>query len=380
MANIVLVGAQWGDEGKGKIIDVLTGRSHIVVRSQGGNNAGHTIVHGDQKLRPAPHPLGHPAAGQGLRDRQRRRHRPRRARRRDRGPARPGRRGGQATCSSAIARTSSCRTTGSSTRRRELAQGRPEDRHDQARHRPGLRRQGRAHRPAHVRPDAARRVFRQAQGPGPRGQRRFCATFGAKPLSFKKVEADYLAGGRNVCVRSSRTRSSTCTTRSPRSKKILFEGAQGTFLDLDHGTYPYVTSFEHHRRRRLHRLGRAAAPRGRGHRRDESLHDPRGRGAVSRARTPGSPTCCTAWAGSSARPPGRARRCGWFDAVATHFATMVNGIDSLAVTNLDGLDTVERIKICTGLPARRRDGPTCRRPTTRRSRGASRSTRRCPAG
>ena len=49
MANIVLVGAQWGDEGKGKIIDVLTGSSHIVVRSQGGNNAGHTIVHGDRK-------------------------------------------------------------------------------------------------------------------------------------------------------------------------------------------------------------------------------------------------------------------------------------------------------------------------------------------
>ena len=49
MANIVLVGAQWGDEGKGKIIDVLTGRSDIVVRSQGGNNAGHTIVLGGQK-------------------------------------------------------------------------------------------------------------------------------------------------------------------------------------------------------------------------------------------------------------------------------------------------------------------------------------------
>ena len=52
---------------------------------------------------------------------------------------------------------------------------------------------------------------------------------------------------------------------------------------------------------------------------------------------------------------GRARRCGWFDAVATRFATMVNGIDLLAVTNLDGLDTVERIKICT---AYRLDGKT----------------------
>jgi len=49
MSNTILVGSQWGDEGKGKIIDVLTGKVDIVVRSQGGNNAGHTIVDGDKK-------------------------------------------------------------------------------------------------------------------------------------------------------------------------------------------------------------------------------------------------------------------------------------------------------------------------------------------
>ncbi len=49
MANTILVGAQWGDEGKGKIIDVLTGDADIVVRSQGGNNAGHTVIHGKRK-------------------------------------------------------------------------------------------------------------------------------------------------------------------------------------------------------------------------------------------------------------------------------------------------------------------------------------------
>src|SRR5712671_5550268 len=47
MANTILIGAQWGDEGKGKIIDVLTSNADVIVRSQGGNNAGHTIVHGD---------------------------------------------------------------------------------------------------------------------------------------------------------------------------------------------------------------------------------------------------------------------------------------------------------------------------------------------
>ncbi|MGH7937366.1 MAG: adenylosuccinate synthetase, partial [Chthoniobacterales bacterium] len=50
MANTILVGAQWGDEGKGKIIDVLTGKADIVVRSQGGNNAGHTVIHGHKKF------------------------------------------------------------------------------------------------------------------------------------------------------------------------------------------------------------------------------------------------------------------------------------------------------------------------------------------
>src|SRR5438046_3353719 len=49
MANTILIGAQWGDEGKGKIIDVLTAKADIVVRSQGGNNAGHTVIHGSAK-------------------------------------------------------------------------------------------------------------------------------------------------------------------------------------------------------------------------------------------------------------------------------------------------------------------------------------------
>src|SRR5437667_2890456 len=49
MANTILIGMQWGDEGKGKIIDVLTGKADVVVRSQGGNNAGHTVIHGGTK-------------------------------------------------------------------------------------------------------------------------------------------------------------------------------------------------------------------------------------------------------------------------------------------------------------------------------------------
>jgi hypothetical protein len=59
MANTILVGAQWGDEGKGKIIDVLTEQADVVVRYAGGNNAGHTVFIGQKKIRPAPRSVRH---------------------------------------------------------------------------------------------------------------------------------------------------------------------------------------------------------------------------------------------------------------------------------------------------------------------------------
>ncbi len=126
---------------------------------------------------------------------------------------------------------------------------------------------------------------------------------------------------------------------------ILFEGAQGTFLDIDHGTYPFVTSSNTtaggactgsgvppHRMDRVVGVMKAYTTRvGEGPLPTENaeisdlLH---GMGREFGATT------------------GRARRCGWFDSVATRHATMVNGIDDLAITNLDGLDTVETIKVC----------------------------------
>jgi adenylosuccinate synthase len=129
-------------------------------------------------------------------------------------------------------------------------------------------------------------------------------------------------------------------------KEILFEGAQGTFLDIDHGTYPFVTSSNTtaggactgsgvppHRMDRVMGVMKAYTTRvGEGPFPTENqeisdmLH--------GMGREFGSTT-------------GRARRCGWFDAVATRYAAMVNGIDELAITNLDGLDGLETIKICT---------------------------------
>jgi adenylosuccinate synthase len=143
-------------------------------------------------------------------------------------------------------------------------------------------------------------------------------------------------------------------------KEILFEGAQGTFLDIDHGTYPYVTSSNTtaggactgtgvppHRMDRVvgvmkaytTRVGEGALPTEDGQL-TERLH--------SLGREFGATT-------------GRKRRCGWFDAVATHYATMINGIDELAITNLDGLDDVDPIRICVAyeLNGKRLDVPPC---------------------
>ena len=170
-------------------------------------------------------------------------------------------------------------------------------------------------------------------------------TFGAKGLSFKQVEADYLQAAETLRPFVTNTVVYLHKAILAR-KKILFEGAQGTFLDLDHGTYPYVTSSN---------TTAGGACTGSGvppHRVEEVM-------GVMKAYTtrvgegpfPSENQTITDMLHGMGREygavTGRARRCGWFDAVATSFATMVNGIDTLAVTNLDGLDTVERIKICT---------------------------------
>ena len=128
-------------------------------------------------------------------------------------------------------------------------------------------------------------------------------------------------------------------------KELLFEGAQGTFLDIDHGTYPYVTSSN---------TTAGGASTGSGvppHRIDSVLGVMKA--YTTRVGEGPFPTENSEIADllhgmgrEFGATTGRARRCGWFDAVSTRYASMVNGIDQIAITNLDGLDTVETIKIC----------------------------------
>src|SRR6202041_2742475 len=126
-------------------------------------------------------------------------------------------------------------------------------------------------------------------------------------------------------------------------KEILFEGAQGTFLDVDHGTYPYVTSSNTTAGGAC--TGSGAPP----NRMDRGVgaieaHTPPGREGPIPPQDAVRADLMHSMGREYGAVPGRARRCGWFDSVATRYAQILNGIDELAVTNLDGLDSLPRLK------------------------------------
>ena len=345
MSNTILVGAQWGDEGKGKIIDVLTEDADIVVRYAGGNNAGHTVFVGPQKY--VLHLI----------------------------PSGILRKGTTCVIGNGVVLDPIClvkeldglATLGVSVSpdnllisetahvvfpyhreldgARELAKGKGKI---------GTTKRGIG--PCYG--DKAARVgLRVSDLINPA---RFATKLkarvqdanvhlkglGAKPVSYRKILADYTTAA--DVLRPHVANTVHYLHNAMRAKKgILFEGAQGTFLDLDHGTYPYVTSSN---------TTAGGACTGSGvppHRMDKVV-------GVMKAYTTrvGEGPLPTENAEISdllhgmgrefGSTTGRARRCGWFDAVATRHATMVNGIDELAVTNLDGLDTLATVKVCIG--------------------------------
>ncbi len=347
MANTILVGAQWGDEGKGKIIDVLTEQADIVVRTQGGNNAGHTVFLGPRKyvLHLVPSgilrrrklcvigngvvvdPVGLVNEIKGLR-----------------------KLGVKVGDNLVVSETAHVvfpyhRELDA---QREVLKGK---------HKIGTTKRGIG--PAYgdkaarvglrmidlIHPERFEEKFRRRI----KENNEVLKALGAKPLSFKRVHDEYCAAARYLQPFVANT--VVLLHHAMREgKDILFEGAQGTFLDIDHGTYPFVTSSNTtaggactgsgvppHRMDRVVGVMKAYTTRvGEGPLPTESAEIADMLHAMGREF--GATT-------------GRARRCGWFDSVATRHATMVNGIDDLAVTNLDGLDTVETIKVCIGYRA-----------------------------
>ncbi len=357
MANTILVGAQWGDEGKGKIIDVLTSKADVIVRSQGGNNAGHTIVHGGATY------ILHLIPSGILR----------------RGKVCVIGNGVVVDPIALVAEIGQLRGLGVKIGKNLLVSNcahlvMPYHRllDEQRELRKGRAKIGTTKRgigPAYG-DKAARTGLRVSDLMQPilfakklqakiRENNSILQALGAKPINYREVHEAYLAAGEKL--RPFVTNTVVYLHRAlERGKEILFEGAQGTFLDIDHGTYPYVTSSNTtaggactgtgvppHRMDHVVGVMKAYTTRvGEGPLPTEDRH------LAQRLHSLGREFGATT---------GRARRCGWFDAVATRYATMINGIDELAITNLDGLDDVDPIRMCVGyrLNGKRLEVPPC---------------------
>src|SRR5437660_943796 len=346
---------QWGDEGKGKIIDVLTAKSDIVVRSQGGNNAGHTVIHRGVKY------VLHLIPSGILR----------------RGKICVIGNGVVIDPVALVAEMDGLRQLGIKMDKKLLISDCAhlvlpyhrilDEQRELRRGRIGTTKRGIG--PAYG-DKAARTGLRMSDLMQPIvfskklqakiiENNRILQTLGAKPISFREVNESYLAAGEKLRPYVANT-VVYLHRAMERGKKILFEGAQGTLLDIDHGTYPYVTSSN--TTAGGARTGTGVPP----HRMD---------------RVVGVMKAYTTRVGEGALPTedmqltqmlhgvgrefgattGRKRRCGWFDAVATRYARMINGIDELTITNLDGLDDVDPIRVCVGyrLNGKRLEVPPC---------------------
>src|SRR5437763_2218115 len=344
MANTILIGAQWGDEGKGKIIDVLTADADIVVRSQGGNNAGHTVIHRGKKY------ILHLIPSGILR----------------RGKVCVIGNGVVIDPVALVKEINGLKKLGVRIGRNLLVSDAahlvlPYHRalDEQRELRKGVAKIGTTKRgigPAYG-DKAARTGLRVSDLMQPmlfskkleakmRENNAILRALGARPNDFREVNQQYLAAGAALSPFVANT--VVYLHRALQSgREILFEGAQGTFLDIDHGTYPYVTSSN---------TTAGGACTGSGvppHRMDRVVGVRKA--YTTRVGEGPLPTedaeiadMLHAMGREFGATTGRPRRCGWFDAVATRHACMVNGIDELAITNVDGLDSVETIKVCIG--------------------------------
>ncbi len=346
MANTILVGAQWGDEGKGKIIDVLTETADVVVRSQGGNNAGHTVFVGKKKF------VLHLIPSGILRTRK--------------------------SCVigngvvidpvSLVAEIDNLATLGVRVKNLFISESahvvlpyhRELDAHRETlkgKNKIGTTKRGIG--PAYG-DKVARTGLRMIDLINPvrfesllrdrlQENNALLKTFGGERLSLEKVLAEYRAAGDRLKPFVTDT-VVFLHKAAQKGASILFEGAQGTFLDIDHGTYPFVTSSN---------TTSGGACTGSGFPPNQIDHVVGVMKAyITRVGEGPLPTenaeiadMLHAMGREFGATTGRPRRCGWFDSVATRHATMVNGIDELAVTNLDGLDTLETVKVCIGYRA-----------------------------
>ena len=343
MANVVVIGAQWGDEGKGKITDLLSRSADVVVRYQGGVNAGHTIVVEDKvlKLHLIPSGILYPDTicliGSGtvvdpkvmikeikmLKDND--------------------------IDISGLKLASTAHVTMPYHRLLDMAM-------EQKRGLQKIGTTGRGIGPTYADKsqrngiriiDLLSREKLQERLKVPLAEKNglLQKIYGIEPLIIDEIIEEYLDYGNQLekhivdCNR-------TIHQAARKKKNILFEGAQGTLLDLDHGTYPYVTSSNPV-------SGGACIGAGVG----PTLIDRVIGVAKAYTTRVGEGPFPTELKGSIndqlcdrggefGTTTGRRRRCGWFDGVIGKYAVEVNGLDCLAITKLDVLDELDEIHVC----------------------------------
>jgi len=341
--NIVVVGAQWGDEGKGKIIDYLAKDSDIIVRYQGGNNAGHTVVIGKEEFvfHLIPSGILHKdklcIIGNGV----------------------------VINPSALLQEIDTLRKKGVYIDSNLI-----------------ISEQAHVILPYHILLDELRERRRKigttGRGIGPcyadkvgrvgiriidlldeeifaqklklnlkEKNELFKKVYGLKGFSFEKIFDEYRGYAKKI---KKYVKNTTLILKEAirKKKNILFEGAQGTLLDIDFGTYPYVTASNASvggvctgtgvspkdidkvigvAKAYTTRVGEGPFP---------TEFEPQ---LMERVRLRGKEFGATT---------GRPRRCGWFDAVLVKYAILLNGMDELSITKLDVLDEMEKIKICVG--------------------------------
>ena len=343
MPGIALVGTQWGDEGKGKVTDLLAAETDLVVRYQGGNNAGHTIVVGDERYALHLVPTGilyehcTPVIGPGV----------------------------VIDPRVLLEEIEALKGRGIDTSRLVVS--------------------GSSHliMPYHLELDRVteRRLGRNRLGTTKRGigpayadkaariglrvqdlldPKIFAAklevalkeknlllarVYGRLPLAKQEIQDEYLTYGEELKPYIADA-VQVVQTALDRGQTVLFEGAQATMLDLDHGTYPFVTSSNPV-------AGGACAGAGVGPRDIERIigiskaYCTRvGSGPFPSEADPADAEVLTEVGGEYGTTTGRKRRCGWFDAVVGRYAARLNTLTELVVTKLDVLSRFESIKVC----------------------------------
>jgi adenylosuccinate synthase len=351
MRNVVVIGTQWGDEGKGKIVDWLCDQADVVVRFQGGHNAGHTLVIDGVTYKLHLLPSGVVRAnklsviGSGV----------------------------VLDPWALLAEMAQVRAQGVNLTsdnlwiadnaplilpfHREIDQAREAAKHSNSSGQPAIGTTGRGIGPAYE-DKVGRRAIRLGDLAEPTSLRgklddlifhhnALRHGFGVAPIALEPLYEDLMAVAPLLLPHAVSLASAMRQLRH-QQRRLLFEGAQGLWLDVDHGTYPFVTSSNTMpataaigggagigelgftlgiTKAYSTRVGHGPYP--------TELFDEDGETLGQRGKEFGTTT-------------GRKRRCGWFDAVMVRQAVELGGVNGLALTKLDVLDSFAEIKLCTG--------------------------------